>query len=116
MKGDSYGDGEHQALEPNRGEDIGTEEERGPQETEDIHLDPKGNDLVLGEAADVVTQARVLHQPVVHTARAAVVTPGGKQQQWRGGQHGQEDADDAQHEAEGAEKKEEDFHFLRFEL
>ena len=92
---DSYGNGYHQALEPDRLEDVCTEEERGPQKGEDVCLDAARNDLVLAEVLDVAPEVGMVHQPVVHAVRTTVVAVGGKQYQWRGGQHRQEDADDA---------------------
>ena len=95
MDGDSYVDGEHEALEPDGVEDIGAEEERGPQQREGDDLGVQRNDLALGEVADIGSQVGMAHEPVVHATRTAVVAPGGKQQQRRSGQHWQEDADDA---------------------
>lgn len=61
----SYGNGYHQALEPDGFEDIGAEEERCPQHGEYIYLDAAGDDLMLAEIADVRPQLGVAHQPVV---------------------------------------------------
>ena len=52
----SYGDGYHQALEPDGREDIGTEEERGPQQGERNDFDPSGDDAMLTEVAYVFAE------------------------------------------------------------
>ena len=67
MDGDAYGDGYHEAFEPDGVEDIGAKEEREPQHGEDVCFDAAGYHPVLAEVTDVGTQLRMTHQPVVHT-------------------------------------------------
>ena len=53
MYGNSYGNNQHEAFEPDGVEDIGTEEERCPQHGEDIRFDTTGNHPILAEVANV---------------------------------------------------------------
>ena len=62
----SYGNTHHQALEPNGREDIGTEEERGPQQGERNDFDPSGDDAMLSEVSDVLAEYGVMHEPGIH--------------------------------------------------
>ena len=95
MPGDSYGNGYHQAFEPDGMEDIGAEEKRCPQQAEGDNLRMERNDLPLSKASDVCSQVRMTHQPIVHAARTTIVAVCGEQHQWSGGQHRKKDADDA---------------------
>lgn len=81
----SYGNSYHQTFEPDGVEDVGAEEERGPQQGEDVHFDTAGDDLVLPKIADVRAELGMAHQPVVHAGRAAVIAECCEQQQRGGG-------------------------------
>jgi hypothetical protein len=62
----THSDDYHQAFEPNGGEDIGTEEERYPKESEGISFYLARDNLVFPEASYMITEIRVVHQPSIH--------------------------------------------------
>lgn len=107
----SYGDGYHESFEIDGVEDVGTEEEWGPQEAEGEDLRMEGDDLLLRKVADVCAQIGVMHEPVIHVAWAAVVAVGSKEYEWSSGQHRQKDTDDAHYETKCTEEAIEYFHF-----